>query len=89
MRASPDDQFPVVSASPATDERVAFKHVDRGDDVLYVRRRALHVMLREMVENTVEVLGDFGGQLDASHAQRAIFLALGRGGLLPATRSSR
>jgi hypothetical protein len=43
----------------------------------------------QMIENSIEVVGYLGGQLDPCHPQRASFRAVGRLAFLPASRFSR
>ena len=49
----------------------------------------LDLMPRQVVENALEVFGNFRGQFDARHAQRASLRAEGRRAGVPARRASR
>jgi hypothetical protein len=46
-------------------------------------------VIREMIEDAIEVILDLRGQFDTGHPQRARFLATGRATVFPAIRSSR
>jgi hypothetical protein len=43
----------------------------------------------EMLENAIEIVAQFGRNLDSRHDQRASFLAFGRSAFFPESRFSR
>ena len=55
------------------DERIMFEHGNHLNDFLDTRRRILYVVLREVIENAIDVISDLGRQLDLRHPQRASF----------------
>jgi len=64
-------------------------HVESLDDCADPRSSVFAAVAGKVVEDAVEIVGNFRGQLDPRHSYRASFLAIGRRTFLPATRFSR
>src|SRR6266851_3753867 len=84
-----DDQLPRVCRYGSSNKRIVLKYVDSLNDFPDTARRIFNSVLREMIEDAIEVILDFRSQLDPGHPQRASFLATGRARVFPAIRSSR
>lgn len=89
MSAVAHDQFPSFPTRRPADQGVCLQDADcvenGGDSPIGM----LYFVLSQMSKDTLDVIRDFGRQLDACHAQRAIFLATGFATFLPCTRACR
>ena len=65
-RPASDHEFPQVGACRASDERVAFEHVDCPDDVLYAGDGIRRFVLEQVPRYAVEVVTDYRGELALS-----------------------
>lgn len=84
-----DYQFPRVCGYESSDKRIVLEYVDSLNDFSDAARRIFNSVIREMIEDAIEVILDLRGQFDTGHPQRARFLATGRATVFPAIRSSR
>lgn len=87
--AASDDQLPRVCGYGSSDKRIVMEYVDSLNDFPDTARRIFNSVLREMLEDAIEVILDLRSQLDPGHPQGASFLATGRATVFPAIRSSR
>src|SRR5579859_1214921 len=84
-----DDQLPRFCGYGPADERIVFEYIDSLNDFPDTATGVFNRILREVIEDAIKVVQDFGSQLDSGHPQRASFLAAGRLTVFPAIRSSR
>jgi len=84
-----DDQLPRVCGYGSSNKRIVLEYVDSLNDFSDTARRIFNSVLREMIEDAIDVMLDLRSQLDPGHPQRASFLATGRATDFPAIRSSR
>ena len=84
-----DDQLPRVCGYGSSNERIVLEYVDSLNDFPDTATRIFYSVLREMIEDAIEVILNLRNQLDPGHPQRASFLASGRATVFPAIRSSR
>ncbi len=87
--AASNDQLPRICGYGSADDRIVMEYVDGLNDSPDTARRILNSVLREMLEDAIEVILNLRSQLDPGHPQRASFLATGRARVFPAIRSSR
>ena len=87
--AASNDQLPRICGYGSANDRIVTEYVDGLNDFPDAARRIFNSVLREMLEDTIEVILDPRSQLDPGHPQRASFLATGRATIFPAIRSSR
>lgn len=89
MRGMPDHQFPLAGLDSAPDLGTVPEDLDGFEHFIDAARNVL-VELRKMVEESIEVLQDLGGQLDAGHAcrQRLSWRAAGLRGRSPRARAA-
>src|SRR5205823_14876445 len=87
--AASDDQLPRVCRYGSTNKRIVLEYVDSLNDFAHTAGRIFNIVLREMLEDAIEVFLDLRSQLDPGHPQRASFLAAGRATRFPAIRSLR
>src|SRR5438132_202955 len=84
-----DDQLPCVCRHGSSDQRIVLEYVDSLNDFPDTARCISNSVLREMIDDAIEVILDLRSQLDSGHPQRGSFLATGRATVFPASRSSR
>jgi len=84
-----DDQLPRVCGHGSSNERIVLEYIDSLNDFPDTARRIFNSVLREMIEDAIEVILNLRNQLDPGHPQRASFFATGRATVFPAIRSSR
>ncbi len=79
----------LVPAYRSSDHGVLFEYRDRLNDLPDSRRGVVSLVLREMIQDALEVVSDFRREFDPRHPQRTSFLARGRTAAFPAMRASR
>ncbi|MGH8634732.1 MAG: hypothetical protein ACRET7_11455, partial [Burkholderiales bacterium] len=65
--ALPDHQLSEAGSHGPTDQGVAFQHIDCPDNVFDARSRVHNLVLKEMLEDAVDVVCDPRRQFDARH----------------------
>jgi hypothetical protein len=88
-RSASDDQLSRVCRYGSSNKRIVSEYVDSLNDFPDTARRIFNSVLKEMIEDAIEVILDLRSQLDPGHPQRVSFLATGRATVFPAIRSSR
>jgi CxxC motif-containing protein len=62
-----DHQLCKVCSDRPTDQRIAFKHIECPDSVLDARLCIGDLMLKNMLQDAIEIISNFSRKLDASH----------------------
>ncbi len=89
MRMTTDHQFALGIRHGAADQRVLRQNIQCSNYVADALPWIFHFMIRQMIKNALEILGDFRRQFDTGHAQRTSLRATGLFVALPAKRASR
>ncbi len=63
-RAPTDYQLSLIPIDRPPDEWIALEYGDGRDDVLNARTGVVDIMLGEVIEDSIEIVGEFGGQLN-------------------------
>ena len=65
--AAPDHKFSKVRSDRPTDQRIVFQHIDCPYDVFNARSRVRDLMLKDMLQDAIEIIPDLWCELDARH----------------------
>ncbi len=90
-RSMPDEQFTLAAADGSTDQRACDQDLYGLQDLVDPLLCGADLEPGQVVEDTIEVVEDLGGQLDSSHVagQPPSLRATGLRGLSPRARASR
>ena len=89
MRTTTDHKFALGIRRGAADQWVLPENIQRSDYFADAQPWIFHLMIRQVIQNALEILGDFRRQFNTGHAQRTSLRAAGRFVTLPAKRASR